>query len=92
MRRLEVDRPSIELVDDFTSKEVVRSASSPHVILVFIMLFMTGTMIYGLAFFLPSIVSQLRFSATKTQLLSVGPFAVGFFGERFKRFDSKRDC
>ena len=40
-------------------------------------------MLYGLALFLPSIVSQLGFSPNKTQLLSVGPFAAGFFGERF---------
>jgi hypothetical protein len=58
----------------------MRSASSPHVIMIFIMSFMAGTMLYGLAYFLPSIVDQLGFSANKTQLLSVGPFAVGFFG------------
>ena len=51
--------------------------------MVFIMFFMVGTMLYGLALFLPSIVSQLGFSPNKTQLLSVGPFAAGFFGERF---------
>ena len=56
--------------------------------MVFIMFFMVGTMLYGLALFLPSIVSQLGFSPTKTQLLSVGPFAAGFFGEWFV---SKRD-
>ena len=83
MSRLEKDRPSFKSVDKFTFKEVMRSASSPHVILVFIMFFMVGTMLYGLALFLPSIVSQLGFSSTKTQLLSVGPFAAGFFGEWF---------
>jgi len=88
MSRLERDRPSIRPVDKFTFKEVMRSASSPHVIIVFIMLFMAGTMLYGLALFLPSIVSELGFSPTKTQLLSVGPFAAGFFGEWF---DSERD-
>ena len=82
MNRLERDRPSIKPVDKFTFKEVLRSASSPHVIMVFVMFFMDGTMLYGLALFLPSIVSQLGFSTTKTQLLSVGPFAAGFFGER----------
>jgi hypothetical protein len=83
MSRLERDRPSVKPVDKFTFKEVIRSASSPHVIMIFIMFFMAGTMLYGLALFLPSIVSQLGFSRTKTQLLSVGPFAAGFFGERF---------
>lgn len=34
----------------------------------------------GLAFFLPTIVNQLGFSPTRTQLVSVGPFAAGFVG------------
>jgi hypothetical protein len=79
MSRLEKDRPSIKPVDKFTFKEITRSGSSPHVIMVFIMFFMVGTMLYGLALFLPSIVSQLGFSPNKTQLLSAGPFVVGFF-------------
>ena len=48
--------------------------------MVFLMFFMIGTTLYGLAFFLPSIVDQLGFGANKTQLLSVGPFVVGFLG------------
>jgi hypothetical protein len=51
--------------------------------MVTIMEFMIGTMGYGLAVFLPSIVSQLGFSPNATQLLSVGPFTAGFFGECF---------
>ena len=51
--------------------------------MVFIMFFMDGAMLYGLALFLPSIVNQLGFSPAKTQLLSVGPFGAGFFGEWF---------
>ena len=45
---------------------------------------MIGMMGYGLAVFLPSIVSQLGFSPNATQLLSVGPFLAGFVGERFE--------
>jgi hypothetical protein len=52
------------------------SVCSPHVIMVFIMFFMAGTSLYGLALLLPSIVDQLGFSAKKSQLLSVGPFVV----------------
>jgi hypothetical protein len=78
-----MDRPSITSVDKFSFKEVMRSVGSPHVIMVSIMMFMTGTMGYGLAIFLPSIVSQLGFSPNATQLLSVGPFATGFIGECF---------
>jgi hypothetical protein len=80
MSRLERDRQSIKTEDKFTYKEIMRSVNSPHVIMVFIIFFMVGTMLYGLAYFLPSIVGQLGFSSNKTQLLSVGPFAVGFFG------------
>ena len=47
--------------------------------------FMVGTMLYGLAYFLPSIVNQVGFSSNKTQLLNVGPFSVGFFGAFFKK-------
>jgi hypothetical protein len=78
-----MDRPSISSAVKFSLKEVMRSAGSPHVIMVFIMSFMTGTMIYGLAIFLPSIVNQLGFSPNVTQLLSVGPYAAGFIGESF---------
>lgn len=34
----------------------------------------------GLAFFLPTIVNELGYSATRTQLISVGPYAAGFVG------------
>ena len=51
--------------------------------MVFIMFVMDGTTLYGLAYFLPSIVKQLGFSANKTQLLSVGPFVAGFLGGHF---------
>ena len=83
MSLLERDRPSIKPVDKFTFKEIIRSASSPQVIMVSIMFFMAGTLHFGLALFLPSIVNQLGFGPNKTQLLSVGPFVAGFLGERF---------
>ena len=83
MRRLERDRPSLSSAVKFSVKEVMRSVGSPHVIMVIIMLFMVGTMVYGLSVFLPSIVSQLGFSSNTTQLLSVGPFTAGFIGECF---------
>ncbi|KAF8159942.1 MFS general substrate transporter [Crassisporium funariophilum] len=90
MRRLERDRPSINPSDKFTFKEILLSLCSPQVIMVFIMFFMIGTTLYGLALFLPSIVSQLGFSRDKTQLLSVGPFAAGFFVTLFSAFWSDR--
>lgn len=78
-----MDRPSIKPVDIFSRKEILRSIASPHVVILFIMFFMVGTMLFGLALFLPSIVNQLGFSPNRTQLLSVGPFAAGFFGKVF---------
>ena len=83
MRRLEKDRPFITSAVKFSLKEVMRSVSSPHVIVVVIMQFMNGIMGYGLAIFLPSIVNELGFSPKATQLLSVGPFATAFCGECF---------
>ena len=65
----------------------MRSASSPHVIIACIMFFMLGMMLHGLAFFLPSIVKELGLSPNKTQLLSVGPFVAGFFGQCFLKRD-----
>jgi len=80
--RLEHDRPSVTPdvpADKFSIREIFRSFTSIHVIINFVMLFMDGTMLYGLAFFLPSIVNQLGFSPVNSQLLSAGPFAAGFF-------------
>jgi len=87
MRRLENDRPSIKAVDRFSLKEILQSVASPHVIIIFIMTFMVGTTTYGLATFLPTIVNQLGFSPSKSQLLSVGPFGAGFFGKCFSKGD-----
>ena len=79
MARLERDRPSIRPCDKFSSREVLRSIRSPQVIIIFIVFFMKGTGLNGMALFLPSIVNELGFSQNDAQLLSVGPFAVGFF-------------
>ncbi|KAF8817607.1 MFS general substrate transporter [Phlegmacium glaucopus] len=90
MRRLEMDRPSMKPVHTFSLKEVLRSLTSPHVILLLVMFFFAGTMFFGLALFLPSIVRQLGFSPNKTELLTVGPFATGFFLTIFSAFWSDR--
>ncbi|PAV20618.1 MFS general substrate transporter [Pyrrhoderma noxium] len=79
IQRLHADRPTTTIEEKFTFREVWRSLLSPQVLLNFVSLFMAGTTLYGLALFLPSIVNQLGYSATHTQLVSVGPFAAGFF-------------
>ena len=76
-----MDRPFITSAVKFSFKDVLRSVCSPQVIMVSTMVFMTGMLSYGLAIFLPSIVSQLGFSPNASQLLSVGPFVAGFIGE-----------
>jgi hypothetical protein len=80
MARLEHDRPTIPPADRFSFREVFRSITSIHVIILVVIFFLAGTMLYGQALFSPSIVNQLGFSQVQSQLLSVGPFAAGFFG------------
>lgn len=77
--RLERDRPSLVPSDKFSLGEVLHGLT-PHVILVSALLFMAGTAQFGLAMSLPSIVSELGFSGYRTQLLSLGPFFLGFLG------------
>ncbi|KAF9519048.1 hypothetical protein BS47DRAFT_1337603 [Hydnum rufescens UP504] len=77
-RRLEKDRPSIGQMDKLDRKQIINSIMSPHVILLSVVMFLQGTIVYGLGFFVPSIVDQLGFSATRSQLLSAGPFGAGF--------------
>lgn len=80
MARLARDRPANNLDGKFSVKDILYSLQSPHVILLLVQLFCTGTMLHGLALFLPSIVNELGYSATHTQLIGVGPFAAGFVG------------
>lgn len=84
VERLARDRPAFHSDEVFSFGEVLRSLTSPHVIMVFVIFFCNGTTLYGLALFLPSIVNQLGFSATRSQLISVGPYAAGFFGTKCK--------
>lgn len=44
----------------------------------FIIMFCGGTTVFGLAFFMPSIVLGMGFSPIRTQLMTVPPFAVAF--------------
>ncbi|PPQ82706.1 hypothetical protein CVT25_009403 [Psilocybe cyanescens] len=78
IQRLEKDTPFVNPLDTFNIKQVLSVFITPHVFIATVVNFMGGTNLFGLAFFLPSIVSQLGFKSNHTQLLSVGPFAVGF--------------
>jgi hypothetical protein len=79
MARLAADRPFTDPMDAFSFKYVKQAFTSVHVWIMFVVYFMGGTNLYGLALFLPSIVKELGHTANRSQLLSVGPFAVGFF-------------
>ncbi|KAG9311746.1 major facilitator superfamily domain-containing protein [Chiua virens] len=64
--------------DSFNWTEVVRSAKSPHVLLLCVVFFLSGTILFGLAFFEPTIVASLGYAGNQAQLMSVPPFAVTF--------------
>ncbi|KAF5329232.1 hypothetical protein D9619_009310 [Psilocybe cf. subviscida] len=90
MARLERDRPFVNPLDHFSFKYVLQAIKSPHVLLIIVIYFMGGTNLFGLALFLPTIVKELGHSANRSQLLSVGPFAVGFVVTVFVAWTSDR--
>ncbi|ETW77229.1 major facilitator superfamily [Heterobasidion irregulare TC 32-1] len=51
---------------------------APHVLLLCLPLFFSGVTLYGMANFTPTIVNALGFSATRTQLMTVPPYACSF--------------
>jgi len=61
--------------EPFSIYEILKAFRSPHVLFICIPLFLNGASLYGLAYFAPTIVSALGNSPTRTQLLSVPPFA-----------------
>jgi len=68
-----------EEVDRFSWKEVREAFKLPQVWMMAIIFFFSGCVLYGLAYFAPSIIQGLGFTASRTQLMSVPPFAVAFF-------------
>jgi sugar phosphate permease len=64
--------------DRFTWKEVVEALKLPQMWFLNIAFFLDGTILYGLAYFSPSIIVGLGYTAAKAQLMSVPPFAVAF--------------
>ncbi|KAJ3913969.1 major facilitator superfamily domain-containing protein [Lentinula edodes] len=62
----------------FTWKEVVEATKLPQVWFLAIAFFLDGVVLYSLAYFSPSIIQGLGFTAARAQLMSVPPFAVGF--------------
>ncbi|KAF5324080.1 hypothetical protein D9619_011224 [Psilocybe cf. subviscida] len=70
-------------VDGFRWREVGAAFSlkseNAHVWMVAVILFFSGTSLFGMAYFTPSIVQGLGFTAERAQLMSVPPFAAAFF-------------
>jgi MFS family permease len=64
--------------DRFSWTEVLKTAKSLHVWLLAVACFLNGTMLFGLAYFEPTIVSVLGYKGNHAQLMSVPPFAATF--------------
>jgi len=75
---LKADGSGDEEHETFSWSEVASAFTAPQVILSGISLFLCGTTLYGLAYFAPSIVNTLGYSPTRTQLMTVPPYACSF--------------
>lgn len=75
--RLQIDN---KFPDDgkITARGVLSAFTSIHVLLLCTVLFASGVLVFGLAYFTPSIVQSLGYSKTRTQLMTVPPFACAF--------------
>ncbi|OAV87184.1 hypothetical protein PTTG_00653 [Puccinia triticina 1-1 BBBD Race 1] len=77
--RLVRDRPMVDdELERFSLTELLASLKSPHVLINCVSLFMSGTVLYSQAYFQPTIVNSLGYSASRSQLMSVPPFVVAF--------------
>ncbi|KAG6860541.1 hypothetical protein C0995_010003 [Termitomyces sp. Mi166 len=70
-----------EEVDTFSWREVGQAFTLPQVWFLAVIFFFDGVLVYGLAYFTPSIVSGLGYINANAQLFSVPPFAVAFAGQ-----------
>ncbi|KAG6902045.1 hypothetical protein C0995_005255 [Termitomyces sp. Mi166 len=64
--------------DTFSWSEVGKAFTLPHVWMIAVAFFFDGTLIYGLGYFTPSILSGLGYTNVDAQLYSVPPFAAAF--------------
>ncbi|KAG6863615.1 hypothetical protein C0993_010861, partial [Termitomyces sp. T159_Od127] len=65
-------------IDTFSWREVWQAFTLPQVWFLAVSFFFDGVLVYGLAYFTPSIVSGLGYINANAQLFSVPPFAVAF--------------
>lgn len=71
-------------------KALLSTFTDLHIWLLCIALFCNGTSLFGLAYFTPSIVQGLGYSGTKTQLLTVPPFAIALVVTMISAFVADR--
>ncbi|KAF5364845.1 hypothetical protein D9757_011276 [Collybiopsis confluens] len=64
--------------EGFSWKEVIEATKLPQVWFLAIAYFLDGAVLYGLAYFSPSIIQGLGYTAARAQLMSVPPFAAAF--------------
>lgn len=76
--RLRLDQNFLE-DEKVTLKEIISVLGDLHVWLSCLALFCSGCCLFGLAYFSPSIVQALGYDNTKTQLMTVPPYACAFF-------------
>ncbi|KAF9459783.1 major facilitator superfamily domain-containing protein [Collybia nuda] len=67
-----------EDADKFSWREVGQALLLPQVWMLAIIFFFDGSILYGLAYFTPSIVQTLGYTAARAQLMSVPPYASCF--------------
>ncbi|KAI6128321.1 major facilitator superfamily domain-containing protein [Pisolithus croceorrhizus] len=79
-----------ERTDDFSWIEVLRAIRSPQVFMLCIVVFFGGTLLFGLAFFEPTIVAGLGYTGNQAQLMSVPPFILAFLASMISAFISDR--
>ncbi|KAF9459883.1 major facilitator superfamily domain-containing protein, partial [Collybia nuda] len=67
-----------ESADGFNWREVGQAFTLPQVWMLAVILFFNGAILQGLAYFAPSIVRTLGYTAARAQLMSVPPFATSY--------------
>ncbi|KAG6879064.1 hypothetical protein C0992_005411 [Termitomyces sp. T32_za158] len=70
-----------EGIDSFSWREVGQAFTLPQVWFLAVSFFFDGVLVYGLAYFTPSIVAGLGYINANAQLFSVPPFAVAFVAQ-----------
>ncbi|RDB17458.1 hypothetical protein Hypma_001625 [Hypsizygus marmoreus] len=64
--------------DKFSWYQVRQAFTLPQVWMLAVIFFFDGALVYGLAYFTPSIIQSLGYTAARAQLFSVPPFAAAF--------------